>query len=68
MLSQLFKLHTFPFALDSSSDWGQGIYAAPSQGSDTISEGMGDEGEASTDLLPKKIKVQQRDGFYFINK
>ncbi|XP_019363947.1 PREDICTED: A-kinase anchor protein 9 isoform X4 [Gavialis gangeticus] len=41
---------------DSSSDWGQGIYAAPSQGSDTISEGMGDEGEASTDLLPKKIK------------
>ncbi|XP_019388622.1 PREDICTED: A-kinase anchor protein 9 isoform X8 [Crocodylus porosus] len=41
---------------DSSSDWGQGIYAAPSQGSDTVSEGMGDEGEASTDLLPKKIK------------
>uniref|UniRef100_A0A7M4F3W0 A-kinase anchoring protein 9 n=1 Tax=Crocodylus porosus TaxID=8502 RepID=A0A7M4F3W0_CROPO len=52
----LFKLHTFSFALDSSSDWGQGIYAAPSQGSDTVSEGMGDEGEASTDLLPKKIK------------
>ncbi|XP_063268528.1 A-kinase anchor protein 9 isoform X2 [Prinia subflava] len=40
---------------DSSSDWGQGMYLAQTQGSDTISEGI-DEGETSTDLLPKKIK------------
>ncbi|XP_030300009.1 A-kinase anchor protein 9 [Calypte anna] len=40
---------------DSSSDWSQGIYLAQTQGSDTISEGI-DEGETSTDLLPKKIK------------
>ncbi|NXL99764.1 AKAP9 protein, partial [Tyrannus savana] len=40
---------------DSSSDWSQGMYLAPTQGSDTISEGI-DEGETSTDLLPKKIK------------
>ncbi|XP_054016905.1 A-kinase anchor protein 9 [Dryobates pubescens] len=40
---------------DSSSDWSQGMYLTQTQGSDTVSEGM-DEGEASTDLLPKKIK------------
>ncbi|XP_063180885.1 A-kinase anchor protein 9 isoform X5 [Chroicocephalus ridibundus] len=40
---------------DSSSDWSQGMYLAQTQGSDTISEGI-DEGETSTDLLPKKIK------------
>uniref|UniRef100_A0A803VCQ5 A-kinase anchoring protein 9 n=1 Tax=Ficedula albicollis TaxID=59894 RepID=A0A803VCQ5_FICAL len=40
---------------DSSSDWSQGMYLAQTQGSDTISEGL-DEGETSTDLLPKKIK------------
>ncbi|KFV15654.1 A-kinase anchor protein 9, partial [Tauraco erythrolophus] len=45
----------FPFILDSSSDWSQGMYLAQTQGSDTISEGI-DEGETSTDLLPKKIK------------
>ncbi|XP_042327415.1 A-kinase anchor protein 9-like isoform X2 [Sceloporus undulatus] len=41
---------------DSSSDWSQGAYHAPTQGSDTVSEGAGDEGEPSTDFLPKKIK------------
>uniref|UniRef100_A0A8C3M8M3 Uncharacterized protein n=1 Tax=Geospiza parvula TaxID=87175 RepID=A0A8C3M8M3_GEOPR len=41
--------------IDSSSDWSQGMYLAQTQGSDTISEGI-DEGETSTDLLPKKIK------------
>ncbi|XP_037981100.1 A-kinase anchor protein 9 isoform X1 [Motacilla alba alba] len=40
---------------DSSSDWSQGMYLAQTQGSDSISEGI-DEGETSTDLLPKKIK------------
>ncbi|NWS86844.1 AKAP9 protein, partial [Toxostoma redivivum] len=40
---------------DSSSDWSQGMYLAQTQGSDPISEGI-DEGETSTDLLPKKIK------------
>ncbi|NWT49602.1 AKAP9 protein, partial [Erythrocercus mccallii] len=40
---------------DSSSDWGQGMCLAQTQGSDTVSEGI-DEGETSTDLLPKKIK------------
>ncbi|NWV84372.1 AKAP9 protein, partial [Dasyornis broadbenti] len=40
---------------DSSSDWSQGMYLAQTQGSDTISEGI-DNGETSTDLLPKKIK------------
>ncbi|NXB72818.1 AKAP9 protein, partial [Donacobius atricapilla] len=40
---------------DSSSDWSQGMYLAQTQGSDTISEGV-DEGETSTDLLPKEIK------------
>ncbi|NXQ25122.1 AKAP9 protein, partial [Alaudala cheleensis] len=40
---------------DSSSDWSQGMCHAHPQGSDTISEGI-DEGETSTDLLPKKIK------------
>ncbi|NWH79108.1 AKAP9 protein, partial [Piaya cayana] len=40
---------------DSSSDWSQGVYLAQTQGSDVISEGI-DEGETSTDLLPKKIK------------
>ncbi|NXP56455.1 AKAP9 protein, partial [Heliornis fulica] len=40
---------------DSSSDWSQGMYLAQTPGSDTISEGI-DEGETSTDLLPKKIK------------
>ncbi|KAM6101395.1 A-kinase anchor protein 9 isoform 4-T4 [Theristicus caerulescens] len=40
---------------DSSSDWSQGMYLAQTQGSDVISEGI-DEGETSTDLLPKKIK------------
>ncbi|NXB26114.1 AKAP9 protein, partial [Rhagologus leucostigma] len=40
---------------DSSSDWSQGMYLAQTQGSDTIAEGI-DEGETSTDLLPKKIK------------
>ncbi|NWS66695.1 AKAP9 protein, partial [Crotophaga sulcirostris] len=40
---------------DSSSDWSQGMYLAQTQGSDVISEGT-DEGETSTDLLPKKIK------------
>uniref|UniRef100_A0A8D2N867 A-kinase anchoring protein 9 n=1 Tax=Zonotrichia albicollis TaxID=44394 RepID=A0A8D2N867_ZONAL len=44
-----------PFILDSSSDWSQGMYLAQTQGSDMISEGI-DEGETSTDLLPKKIK------------
>uniref|UniRef100_A0A663LU21 A-kinase anchoring protein 9 n=1 Tax=Athene cunicularia TaxID=194338 RepID=A0A663LU21_ATHCN len=39
----------------SSSDWSQGMYLAQTQGSDIISEGI-DEGETSTDLLPKKIK------------
>uniref|UniRef100_A0A8C8BHE6 A-kinase anchoring protein 9 n=1 Tax=Otus sunia TaxID=257818 RepID=A0A8C8BHE6_9STRI len=39
----------------SSSDWSQGMYLAQTQGSDMISEGI-DEGETSTDLLPKKIK------------
>lgn len=46
-----------PFILDSSSDWSQGMYLAQTQGSDTIAEGI-DEGETSTDLLPKKIKVK----------
>ncbi|XP_053121306.1 A-kinase anchor protein 9 isoform X11 [Hemicordylus capensis] len=41
---------------DSSSDWSQGAYLAPSQGSDTVLEGIGDDGEAATDFLPKKIK------------
>ncbi|XP_074802045.1 A-kinase anchor protein 9 isoform X3 [Natator depressus] len=41
---------------DSSSDWSQGIYLAQSQGSDIVSEGIGEEDETSTDLLPKKIK------------
>ncbi|XP_014795729.1 PREDICTED: A-kinase anchor protein 9 isoform X3 [Calidris pugnax] len=40
---------------DSSSDWSQRMYLAQTQESDTISEGI-DEGETSTDLLPKKIK------------
>ncbi|NXX91785.1 AKAP9 protein, partial [Centropus bengalensis] len=40
---------------DSSSDWSQGMYLAQTQGSDVISEGL-DEGETSTDLLPKQIK------------
>ncbi|XP_028941003.1 A-kinase anchor protein 9, partial [Antrostomus carolinensis] len=40
---------------DSSSDWSRGMYLAQTQGSDTISEGI-DEGETTTDLLPKKIK------------
>ncbi|NWW83075.1 AKAP9 protein, partial [Climacteris rufus] len=40
---------------DSSSDWSQGTYLAQTQGSDMVSEGI-DEGETSTDLLPKKIK------------
>ncbi|NWS18069.1 AKAP9 protein, partial [Pachyramphus minor] len=40
---------------DSSSDWSQGMYLTQTQGSDTISEGI-DDGETSTDLLPKKIK------------
>ncbi|XP_069715709.1 A-kinase anchor protein 9 isoform X2 [Phaenicophaeus curvirostris] len=40
---------------DSSSDLSQGVYLAQTQGSDVISEGT-DEGETSTDLLPKKIK------------
>uniref|UniRef100_A0A8C8VNJ0 A-kinase anchoring protein 9 n=1 Tax=Pelusios castaneus TaxID=367368 RepID=A0A8C8VNJ0_9SAUR len=41
---------------DSSSDWSQGIYLTQSQGSDTVSEGLGEDDETSTDLLPKKIK------------
>lgn len=41
---------------DSSSDWSQGMYLAQTQGSDTISEGI-DEGETSTDLLPKKLRA-----------
>ncbi|XP_074840859.1 A-kinase anchor protein 9 isoform X2 [Carettochelys insculpta] len=41
---------------DSSSDWSQGIYLTQSQGSDTVSEGVGEEDETSSDLLPKKIK------------
>ncbi|XP_067418315.1 A-kinase anchor protein 9 isoform X3 [Emydura macquarii macquarii] len=41
---------------DSSSDWSQGISFTQSQGSDTVSEGLGEEDETSTDLLPKKIK------------
>uniref|UniRef100_A0A8C3IA26 A-kinase anchoring protein 9 n=1 Tax=Chrysemys picta bellii TaxID=8478 RepID=A0A8C3IA26_CHRPI len=40
----------------SSSDWSQGIYLTQSQGSDIVSEGIGEEDETSTDLLPKKIK------------
>ncbi|NWW49990.1 AKAP9 protein, partial [Pedionomus torquatus] len=40
---------------DSGSEWSQRMYLAQTQGSDTISEGI-DEGETSTDLLPKKIK------------
>uniref|UniRef100_A0A8D2LND6 A-kinase anchoring protein 9 n=1 Tax=Varanus komodoensis TaxID=61221 RepID=A0A8D2LND6_VARKO len=42
--------------LDSSSDWSQGGYLIPGQGSDAISEGIEDEGGTSTDFLPKKIK------------
>uniref|UniRef100_A0A670JS16 A-kinase anchoring protein 9 n=1 Tax=Podarcis muralis TaxID=64176 RepID=A0A670JS16_PODMU len=42
--------------LDSGSDWSQGAYLVPSQGSDAVSEGIGDEGEESTDILPKGIK------------
>ncbi|XP_044281047.1 A-kinase anchor protein 9 isoform X3 [Varanus komodoensis] len=41
---------------DSSSDWSQGGYLIPGQGSDAISEGIEDEGGTSTDFLPKKIK------------
>uniref|UniRef100_A0A670JP44 A-kinase anchoring protein 9 n=1 Tax=Podarcis muralis TaxID=64176 RepID=A0A670JP44_PODMU len=41
---------------DSGSDWSQGAYLVPSQGSDAVSEGIGDEGEESTDILPKGIK------------
>ncbi|XP_066483927.1 A-kinase anchor protein 9 isoform X2 [Tiliqua scincoides] len=41
---------------DSSSDWSQGAYLVPSQGSDNVLEGIGDEGETATDFLPKKIK------------
>nr|XP_034985615.1 A-kinase anchor protein 9 isoform X9 [Zootoca vivipara] len=42
---------------DSSSDWSQGAYLVPpSQGSGAVSEGIGDEGEESTDILPKGIK------------
>uniref|UniRef100_A0A8C0IWS0 A-kinase anchoring protein 9 n=1 Tax=Chelonoidis abingdonii TaxID=106734 RepID=A0A8C0IWS0_CHEAB len=41
---------------DSSSDWSQGIYLTQSQGSDIVSEGIGDDDETSTDLLPKRIK------------
>ncbi|XP_033022009.1 A-kinase anchor protein 9 isoform X9 [Lacerta agilis] len=41
---------------DSSSDCSQGAYLIPSQGSDAVSEGIGDEGEESTDILPKGIK------------
>ncbi|XP_039382279.1 A-kinase anchor protein 9 isoform X3 [Mauremys reevesii] len=41
---------------DSSSDWSQGIYLTQSQGSDIVSEGLGEDDETSTDLLPKKIK------------
>nr|XP_056713068.1 A-kinase anchor protein 9 [Euleptes europaea] len=41
---------------DSSSDWSQGVYLAPSQGSDTVSEEIGNEDESSADFLPKKIK------------
>ncbi|XP_048366810.1 A-kinase anchor protein 9 isoform X3 [Sphaerodactylus townsendi] len=41
---------------DSSSDWSQGVYLAPSQGSDIVSEEIGNEDESSTDFLPKKIK------------
>uniref|UniRef100_A0A8D2LLE7 A-kinase anchoring protein 9 n=1 Tax=Varanus komodoensis TaxID=61221 RepID=A0A8D2LLE7_VARKO len=40
----------------SSSDWSQGGYLIPGQGSDAISEGIEDEGGTSTDFLPKKIK------------
>ncbi|NXX49818.1 AKAP9 protein, partial [Tricholaema leucomelas] len=40
---------------DCSSEWSQGMYLTQIQGSDTVSEGV-DEGETSTDLLPKKIK------------
>lgn len=46
-----------PFIVDSGSDWSQGVYLAQTQGSDMISEGT-DEGDTSTDLLPKKIKVK----------
>uniref|UniRef100_A0A452J5C0 ELK domain-containing protein n=1 Tax=Gopherus agassizii TaxID=38772 RepID=A0A452J5C0_9SAUR len=41
---------------ESSSDWSQGIYLTQSQGSDIVSEGIGDDDETSTELLPKKIK------------
>ncbi|XP_062982917.1 A-kinase anchor protein 9 isoform X3 [Elgaria multicarinata webbii] len=41
---------------DSSSDWSQGGYLVPGQGSDIVSEGIEDEGGTSTDFLPKKIK------------
>ncbi|XP_060104467.1 A-kinase anchor protein 9 isoform X2 [Heteronotia binoei] len=41
---------------DSSSDWSQGVYLAPSQGSDNVSEEIGNEDESSADFLPKKIK------------
>ncbi|XP_015264126.1 PREDICTED: A-kinase anchor protein 9 isoform X5 [Gekko japonicus] len=41
---------------DSSSDWSQGVYLAPSLGSDTVSEEIGNEDESSADFLPKKIK------------
>uniref|UniRef100_A0A8C4YAB2 A-kinase anchoring protein 9 n=1 Tax=Gopherus evgoodei TaxID=1825980 RepID=A0A8C4YAB2_9SAUR len=42
---------------ESSSDWSQGIYLTQSQGSDIVSEGIGDDDETSTELLPKKIKI-----------
>ncbi|KAM3822321.1 A-kinase anchor protein 9 isoform 3-T3 [Vipera latastei] len=41
---------------DSASGWNQGIYLAPSHGSETISDAVGDEGETTMDFLPKKIK------------
>ncbi|XP_029139848.1 A-kinase anchor protein 9 [Protobothrops mucrosquamatus] len=41
---------------DSASGWNQGTYLAPSHGSETISDAVGDEGETTMDFLPNKIK------------
>lgn len=55
------QLDCFSLILDSSSDWSQGAYLGPSQGSgsDHVLEGIVTESETATDFLPKKIKVKQ---------
>lgn len=50
---------------DSASGWNQGIYLAPSHGSETISDAVGDEGETTMDFLPKKIKVNKIHFYFF---